>query len=250
MTPQAFIDRVLVQGLRCPLRAGRRRFPLRCQTCRRLRHARRRGRRSAASTWHACRATKCMASACRVRRCAPRSRRATWCAPRRCSGRPLQLSGHVLHGRKLGRDLGFRTLNLRFGHPRPAAMGIFVVRVHGLAAEPLPGVASLGVRPTIDDAGRVLLEVALPRWPTGLGPEGGYGRLRRVELLHKLHDERQLRIARRAARRHRGRRRRGAGVVARQPADAIRTARLRRRRRRPARPARSVGCRPPGRAGA
>ena len=53
-------------------------------------------------------------------------------------GRPYAVSGHVLHGRKLGRDLGFRTLNLRFGHPKPAAMGIFVVQVMGLADGPLP----------------------------------------------------------------------------------------------------------------
>ena len=104
-------------------------------------------------------------------------------------GRPYSISGHVLHGRKLGRELGFRTLNLRFAHAKPAASGIFVVRVHGLADAPLPGVASLGVRPTVEDAGRVLLEVHCLQWPDSLGPNGGYGRLLRVELLHKLHDE-------------------------------------------------------------
>ncbi len=102
-------------------------------------------------------------------------------------GRPYSISGHAVHGRKLGRELGFRTLNLRFGHPRPAAMGIFVVQVHGLGDAPLPGVASLGVRPTVEDAGRVLLEVHCLDWPLPL--EAGYGRLLRVELLHKLHDE-------------------------------------------------------------
>jgi riboflavin kinase/FMN adenylyltransferase len=106
-------------------------------------------------------------------------------------GRPYAVTGRVVHGRKLGRDLGFRTLNLRFAHRRPAAMGIFAVRVHGLAAQPLAGVASLGVRPTVEDAGRVLLEVHVLDWPAALGPEGGYGRLLRVDLLHKLHDERR-----------------------------------------------------------
>jgi riboflavin kinase/FMN adenylyltransferase len=115
-------------------------------------------------------------------------------------GRPYSLSGHVIHGRKLGRQLGasqagaddgFRTLNLRFNHPRPAAMGIFVVAVHGLADGPLPGVASLGVRPTVEDAGRVLLEVHCLDWPAALGRDGGYGQLIRVDLLHKLHDERR-----------------------------------------------------------
>ena len=114
-------------------------------------------------------------------------------------GRPYGISGHVTHGRKLGRQLGesapgaadgFRTLNLRFPHDKPAAHGIFAVLVHGLAPEPLPGVASLGNRPTVEDAGRVLLEVHCLEWPESeLGPEGGYGKLARVELLHKLRDE-------------------------------------------------------------
>ena len=111
-------------------------------------------------------------------------------------GRPYTISGHVAHGRKLGRQLGetapgaadgFRTLNLRFPHDRPAAHGIFAVQVHGLAPGPLPGAASLGRRPTVEDAGRVLLEVHCLEWPLGL--EGGYGKLARVELLHKLRDE-------------------------------------------------------------
>ncbi len=105
-------------------------------------------------------------------------------------GRPYAISGRVVHGRKLGRDLGFRTLNLRFPHARPAAMGIFVARVHGLAAKPLPAVASLGVRPTVEDAGRMLLEVHCLDWPAALGTDGGYGHCIRVELPHKLHDER------------------------------------------------------------
>lgn len=104
-------------------------------------------------------------------------------------GRPYSISGHVVHGRKLGRELGFRTLNLRFHHRKPAAMGIFVVQVMGLADRALPGVASFGVRPTVEDAGRVLLEVHCLDWPAGLGDDGGYGRCVRVELLHKLHDE-------------------------------------------------------------
>ena len=104
-------------------------------------------------------------------------------------GRPYSISGHVVHGRPLGRDLGYPTLNLRFTHARPAAMGIFVVRVHGLGVPALDGVASLGVRPTVEHGGAVLLEVHCLDWPDALGAEGGYGRCVRVELLHKLHDE-------------------------------------------------------------
>ncbi len=104
-------------------------------------------------------------------------------------GRPYTISGHVIHGAKLGRSLDCRTLNVRFGHQKPATSGIFVVRTHGLAEQPLEGVASLGVRPTVEDAGRVLLEVHCFEWPEALGKEGGYGKIVRVELLHKLRDE-------------------------------------------------------------
>jgi len=120
----------------------------------------------------------------------------------RLLGRPYCISGHVVHGRKLGRALGatderagdgFRTLNLRFSHWNPAASGIFAVVVHGLTPAPLPGVANLGIRPSLgpDDVngGRVLLETHCLQWPDGLGSEGAYGKIIRVELLHKLHDE-------------------------------------------------------------
>ena len=48
---------------------------------------------------------------------------------------------------------------------------------------------SLGVRPTVEHAGRVLLEVHCLDWPAELGANGAYGKLVRVELLHKLRNE-------------------------------------------------------------
>ena len=116
-------------------------------------------------------------------------------------GRAYSVSGHVVHGRKLGRELGispaypqgFRTLNLRFAHWKPAAGGIFAVLVHGLGSSALQGVANMGVRPSLDpsdvNGGRVLLETYILDWPKVLDLEHGYGKIIRVELLHKLHDE-------------------------------------------------------------
>jgi riboflavin kinase/FMN adenylyltransferase len=67
------------------------------------------------------------------------------------------------------------------------------VQVHGLVERPIDGVANLGVRPSLDprdvNGGRVLLETHGFDWPAELGPEGAYGKIIRVELLHKLHDE-------------------------------------------------------------
>jgi riboflavin kinase/FMN adenylyltransferase len=102
----------------------------------------------------------------------------------RLLGRPYAISGHVVHGRKLGRELGFPTLNLRIPHGRPALAGIFVVRVHGLAPGPLAAVASLGTRPAVETAGVPLLETHVLDWRGN-----AYGRLIRVEFLRKLRDE-------------------------------------------------------------
>ena len=99
-------------------------------------------------------------------------------------GHPYAISGHVVHGRKLGRSIGYPTLNLRVAHKRPALSGVFVVQVHGLSEQPLPGVASLGVRPTVDDSGRVLLETYVFDYA-----QECYGKVVRVEFLQKLRDE-------------------------------------------------------------
>jgi riboflavin kinase/FMN adenylyltransferase len=102
----------------------------------------------------------------------------------RLLGRPYVISGRVLHGRKLGRSMGFPTLNLRIAHAHPAVHGIFAVLVHGIAPAPLPGVASIGLRPTIDAQGRWLLEVHLFDFTREI-----YGTLVRVEFVQKLREE-------------------------------------------------------------
>lgn len=99
-------------------------------------------------------------------------------------GHPYRISGHVVHGQKLGRTIGFPTLNLRIAHHRPALNGIFIVQVHGLADHPLPAVASLGVRPTVDDSGRVLLETHVFDYSGH-----AYGKVVQIEFLKKLRDE-------------------------------------------------------------
>jgi riboflavin kinase / FMN adenylyltransferase len=99
-------------------------------------------------------------------------------------GHPYAISGRVQHGSKLGRQLGYPTLNLRIAHRRPAVHGIYAVRVHGLGAMGRPGVASVGLRPTVDDSGRWLLEVHLFDFSADV-----YGQLVKVEFVQKLRDE-------------------------------------------------------------
>jgi riboflavin kinase / FMN adenylyltransferase len=99
-------------------------------------------------------------------------------------GRPYQIEGHVIHGKKLGRTIGFPTLNISVGPQRPALHGIYVVTIHGLGNKPLQGVASLGTRPAVETNGRFLLEVFVFDWQGD-----AYGRLLSVEFHHKLRGE-------------------------------------------------------------
>ena len=99
-------------------------------------------------------------------------------------GRAYSISGRVVHGRKLGRELGYATANVQLRHNRPPLSGIFAVRVHGVGTSARAGVASLGVRPTITASGRSVLEVHLFDFSADL-----YGAHMRVEFLHKIRDE-------------------------------------------------------------
>ena len=102
---------------------------------------------------------------------------------RQLLGRPYTLSGKVAHGKKLGRQLGFPTINIKMGHQPIAANGIFAVLVKGLDNRVLRGVASIGTRPTVNgDA--VILEVYILNFSEQI-----YRRCVDVEILHKIRDE-------------------------------------------------------------
>jgi len=132
----------------------------------------------------------------------------------RLLGHPYHISGRVLHGAKLGRQIGFPTLNLRLAHKRAAVHGIFAVRVHGIGA-PRPGVASAGLRPTVDNSGRWLLEVHLFDFADEV-----YGRLVRVEFLQKLRDEERFQTLEELAAAIRDDTQRARAVLAALPAPA------------------------------
>jgi len=101
----------------------------------------------------------------------------------RLMGRPYTICGHVIHGRKLGRGLGFPTLNIPV-HDHLVINGVFAVQVKGIGDAMIAGVASLGRRPTIESQGRLLLEVHLFDWSGD-----AYGRLVEIIFHEKLRDE-------------------------------------------------------------
>ncbi len=98
-------------------------------------------------------------------------------------GRPYQLCSRVIHGRKLGRTLGFPTLNLRVPDDLLLS-GVFAVTVQGLGEQPIAGVASLGRRPVVENNGALLLEVHLFDWSGN-----AYGQMVQVTFHQKLRDE-------------------------------------------------------------
>jgi riboflavin kinase / FMN adenylyltransferase len=101
----------------------------------------------------------------------------------RLLGRPYRMLGRVVHGRELGRTLGFPTANLRLQRRKPPLRGVMAVRVFGIGPGALPAVASLGTRPTVDGTD-MLLEVHVFDFAGDL-----YGREIEVEFVAKLRDE-------------------------------------------------------------
>jgi riboflavin kinase/FMN adenylyltransferase len=101
----------------------------------------------------------------------------------RLLGRRFAIGGHVVRGAQLGRKLGYPTANLRLGSRTAPVGGVFAVRVAGIRAQPMPGVASLGTRPTVDGR-EVLLEAHLFDFDGDL-----YGKRIEVEFVQKLRDE-------------------------------------------------------------
>jgi riboflavin kinase/FMN adenylyltransferase len=190
--PQAFIDDVLVQGLRARYVLVGDDFSF---------GARRAGNyamldapaHAPASTSRACSATRCTVCAFPARRCATRWRLATCPGPQALLGRPYSISGHVLHGRKLGRESGL-------SHPEPAlsltpaggAWGSSPCKVHGLSGKPAAWAwPAWACDPPSKTPAACCWKCTACNGPTTLGAEGGYGRCVRVELLHKLRDEKR-----------------------------------------------------------
>lgn len=107
---------------------------------------------------------------------------------RKLLGRAYSISGRVIDGDKLGKQIGFPTANIQLKHNRPPLSGIFAVAVRGAIrsspATELQGVASLGVRPTVHENGKPVLEVHLFDFNQEI-----YGHHLQVDFLHKLRDE-------------------------------------------------------------
>lgn len=97
-------------------------------------------------------------------------------------GRPYSISGKVVHGAKLGRQLGFPTANVHMRHERPALTGVYAVKLNNL-----PAVANLGSRPTLEGIPKLKLEVHVFDFNGDL-----YDQHVHVQFFHKLRDEQKF----------------------------------------------------------
>ncbi|MGE8480955.1 MAG: bifunctional riboflavin kinase/FAD synthetase, partial [Pseudomonas shirazensis] len=101
-------------------------------------------------------------------------------------GRPYTITGRVLHGQKLARQLGTPTANIQLKRRRIPLSGVYLTSAE-IDGKRWPGVANIGVRPTVAGDGRPHLEIHLLDFAGDL-----YGRRLTVEFHQKLREEQRF----------------------------------------------------------
>jgi riboflavin kinase/FMN adenylyltransferase len=182
MTPECFVDELIVEGLGTRHMVVGNDFRYGCNAVGTIETLRAAG---AARGFGVEQIEPFVFDGMRVSSTAVRERLAQsdYAGAQRLLGRPYRMLGRVVHGRELGRTLGFPTANLRLMRRRPPVKGIMAARVFGIEPGPLMAVASLGTRPTVDGTD-MLLEVHVFDFDGDL-----YGRELEVEFVAKLRDE-------------------------------------------------------------
>ena len=104
----------------------------------------------------------------------------------RLLGRPFQISGRILHGQKLARQLGWPTANVQLKRRKVPLAGVYLASAL-IDGKPWPGVANIGVRPTVAGDGRPHLEIHLLDFAGDL-----YDRRLTVVFHQKLRDEQRF----------------------------------------------------------
>ena len=104
----------------------------------------------------------------------------------RLLGRPFQICGRILHGQKLARQLGWPTANVQLKRRKVPLAGVYLASAL-IDGKPWPGVANIGVRPTVAGDGRPHLEIHLLDFAGDL-----YDRRLTVVFHQKLRDEQRF----------------------------------------------------------
>jgi riboflavin kinase/FMN adenylyltransferase len=100
---------------------------------------------------------------------------------------PFKLSGKVLKGKQLGREIGSPTANIALKRVKSPLHGVYAVRVTGAGLKNAPAVANVGVRPTVNDGTLANLEVHLFDFARDI-----YGERLEVEFMTKLRNEKKF----------------------------------------------------------
>ncbi|MGO8828302.1 MAG: bifunctional riboflavin kinase/FAD synthetase [Steroidobacteraceae bacterium] len=182
MSPQAFVDELIVAGLGARYVVVGDDFRYGSNACGTIDTLREAGR---AQGFGVEQIPPFVVDGVRVSSTAVRERleRADFAGAARLLGRRYRMTGRVAHGNQLGRALGFPTANLRLMRRKSPMWGVSAVRVYGIAPKPLDGVSSLGTRPTVNGV-EPLLEAHVFDFTGDL-----YGRLIEVEFIAKLREE-------------------------------------------------------------
>ena len=101
-------------------------------------------------------------------------------------GRSYCMSGRVVYGDQLGRTIGFPTANIMLGRRCSPLTGAYAVRIHGIHPQPLPGMANIGIRPTVGGIEN-RLEVHIFDFKDNI-----YGHHVKVEFLAKIRPEQRF----------------------------------------------------------
>lgn len=109
-------------------------------------------------------------------------------------GKPYQVSGKVAHGDKQGRQIGFATANIPLKRRKSPLKGVYAVWVYGISAhspdgnprKPLPAVANIGNKPTLNQRPE-RLEVHILDFDGEI-----YGKRLCVEPIEKLRGEQKF----------------------------------------------------------
>jgi riboflavin kinase/FMN adenylyltransferase len=101
-------------------------------------------------------------------------------------GRAYRITGRVVHGRQLGRDLGFPTANIHLARRELPLEGVYAVLVYVVGEKPLFGVANIGFRPTTSEKDKVF-EVYIFNFNDDI-----YGKRIAIEFCGKIRDEQRF----------------------------------------------------------
>ena len=98
-------------------------------------------------------------------------------------GKPFTITGRVVYGQQLGRELGFPTANVQLNRYSAPLSGVYAVLVN-IDGAVYRGAANVGLRPTVGDLLKPILEVHLLDFEADL-----YGRRIEVKFVTKIRDE-------------------------------------------------------------